>query len=58
MDSGATDREVWEKKLEKKLQDPTAEPMSLPLEFLKVVTCDFSTERELGRGAYGVVYKV
>jgi hypothetical protein len=44
--------------LEKKLQDPTAEPISLPLEFLKVITCDFSTERELGRGAYGVVYKV
>jgi hypothetical protein len=60
MDSGATDREVWEKKLEKKLQDPTVEKAagSLPLEFLKVITCDFSTERELGRGAYGVVYKV
>jgi hypothetical protein len=58
MDSGATDHEVLEKKLEKKLEDPTAEPMSLPLEFLKVITCDFCTERELGRGAYGVVYKV
>ncbi|XP_066396678.1 disease resistance protein RGA2-like isoform X2 [Miscanthus floridulus] len=57
MDSGASDREVWEKKLEKTLQDPTAEPISLPLEFLKVITSDFSTERELGRGAYGVVYK-
>jgi hypothetical protein len=58
MDSGATEREILEKKLEKRLQDPTAEAMSLPLEFLKVITCDFSTERELGRGAYGVVYKV
>jgi hypothetical protein len=54
MDSGATEREI----LEIKPQDPTAEPISLPLEFLKVITCDFSTERELGRGAYGVVYKV
>jgi len=58
MDSGASDHDVWEKKLEKMLQDPTAEPISLPLEFLKVITSDFSTERELGRGAYGVVYKV
>ncbi|XP_051205359.1 uncharacterized protein [Lolium perenne] len=43
--------------LEKKLQDPNATPMSLPLEFLKIITCDFSTESELGRGGYGVVYK-
>jgi hypothetical protein len=44
--------------LEKKLQDPNATPMFLPLEFLKTITCDFSTESELGRGGYGVVYKV
>uniref|UniRef100_M8BTY4 non-specific serine/threonine protein kinase n=1 Tax=Aegilops tauschii TaxID=37682 RepID=M8BTY4_AEGTA len=31
--------------------------MSLPLDFLKAITCDFSTESELGRGGYGVVYK-
>ncbi|KAM0929212.1 hypothetical protein ACQ4PT_001778 [Festuca glaucescens] len=43
--------------LEKKLQDPNATPMFLPLEFLKTITCDFSTESELGRGGYGVVYK-
>jgi hypothetical protein len=44
--------------LEKKLEDSNATPMSLPLQFLKTITCDFSTESELGRGGYGVVYKV
>lgn len=42
---------------EKKLQDPTATPIFLPFEFLKDITCDFSAERELGRGGYGVVYE-
>jgi hypothetical protein len=54
MDSGANERE----KLEKKLQDPTTEPICLPIEFLKSTTCNFSTGHELGRGEYGVVYKV
>lgn len=45
--------DIWEKKL----QDPSAIPMFLPLEFLKAITGDFSTEQELGRGGYGVVYK-
>jgi hypothetical protein len=36
-------------KLEKKPQDPAAEPICLPIEFLKAITCNFSTERELGR---------
>nr|AAT08015.1 putative casein kinase I [Zea mays] len=40
-------------KLEKKLQDPAAEPICLPIEFLKAITCNFSTERELGR-CFGV----
>uniref|UniRef100_A0ACD5TSF7 Uncharacterized protein n=2 Tax=Avena sativa TaxID=4498 RepID=A0ACD5TSF7_AVESA len=43
--------------LEKKLNDTNATPMSLPLEFLKSITCDFSTESVLGEGGYGVVYK-
>ncbi|KAM0929068.1 hypothetical protein ACQ4PT_001887 [Festuca glaucescens] len=49
----ASANDTWEKKL----QDPSATPVPLPLEFLKVITCNFSTERELGRGGYGVVYK-
>lgn len=44
--------------LENNIQDPTATPMYLPMEFLKTITCDFSKEQELGRGGYGVVYKV
>ncbi|XP_045087080.1 uncharacterized protein [Aegilops tauschii subsp. strangulata] len=43
--------------LEKKLQDSNGTPMCLRLEFLKAITCNFSTESELGRGGYGVVYK-
>ncbi|KAF7104995.1 hypothetical protein CFC21_105844 [Triticum aestivum] len=43
--------------LEKKLQDPNAPPMFLPLDFLQDITCDFSTESKLGEGGYGIVYK-
>uniref|UniRef100_A0ACD5UJ66 Uncharacterized protein n=1 Tax=Avena sativa TaxID=4498 RepID=A0ACD5UJ66_AVESA len=43
--------------LEKKLEDSNAKPISLPLEFLKAITSDFSTENVLGEGAFGVVYK-
>lgn len=43
--------------LEKKLQDSNAKPMSLPLEFLKAITSDFSTELLLGDGGFGEVYK-
>jgi coatomer subunit beta' len=42
--------------LEKRLQDSNAMPIFLPLEFLKAITRDFSTDLELGRGGYGVVY--
>ncbi|XP_021317102.1 uncharacterized protein LOC8079731 isoform X2 [Sorghum bicolor] len=43
--------------LEGMLQDPCAAPMCLPMDFLKAITQDFSQEREVGRGGYGVVYK-
>ncbi|CAL4994928.1 unnamed protein product [Urochloa decumbens] len=43
--------------LEKKLEDPCATPMYLPLDFLKSITRNFSKEQELGRGGFGVVYK-
>ncbi|VAI93771.1 unnamed protein product [Triticum turgidum subsp. durum] len=43
--------------LEKKLHDSNTTPMFFPLEFLKAITCDFSTESVLGEGGFGVVYK-
>ncbi|XP_037467490.1 putative receptor-like protein kinase At4g00960 [Triticum dicoccoides] len=43
--------------LEKKLEDSDATPVSFSLEFLKAITCDFSTELVLGEGGFGVVYK-
>uniref|UniRef100_A0ACD5UJ61 Uncharacterized protein n=1 Tax=Avena sativa TaxID=4498 RepID=A0ACD5UJ61_AVESA len=43
--------------LEKKLEDSNAKPIALPLEFLKAITCDFSSELVLGEGGFGVVYK-
>ncbi|KAE8795303.1 U-box domain-containing protein 12 [Hordeum vulgare] len=49
----ANSNDLWERKL----QDPSATPVPLPFEFLKAVTCDISSEQELGRGGHGVVYK-
>ncbi|TVU16867.1 hypothetical protein EJB05_37024, partial [Eragrostis curvula] len=53
MGGTAADRDV----LEEKLQNPSSSPISLPYEFLKDITNNFSTEQELGRGGFGVVYK-
>ena len=43
---------------ENMLQEPSVTPIFLPVEFLKAITDNFSKERELGKGGYGVVYKV
>ncbi|XP_066377026.1 cysteine-rich receptor-like protein kinase 41 isoform X5 [Miscanthus floridulus] len=43
--------------LESILKDPSAQPYDLRLQYLRDITDDFSTERELGRGGFGVVYK-
>ncbi|KAM3405702.1 hypothetical protein ACQJBY_008301 [Aegilops geniculata] len=39
------------------LLDEITRPRKLPFQYLEEITNNFSTERELGRGAYGVVYK-
>lgn len=44
--------------LEIVLNDPSAKPCDLSLDYLRYITNDFSSERELGRGGFGVVYKV
>ncbi|GJN28610.1 hypothetical protein PR202_gb16814 [Eleusine coracana subsp. coracana] len=44
-------------RLEKILQDGYEKPSSLPMDFLKAITHDFSKERELGNGGFGIVYK-
>ncbi|RLN28666.1 extra-large guanine nucleotide-binding protein 1-like [Panicum miliaceum] len=43
--------------LESMLQDMQAKPCNLSLELLSGITDDFSDEREIGRGGFGVVYK-
>ena len=44
--------------LESMLLDQSATPICLPMDFLTAITSDFSKERELGRGGFGIVYKV
>jgi hypothetical protein len=44
--------------LELMLLDETVEPKALPLSLLESITNGFSTDREIGRGGYAVVYKV
>ncbi|XP_062197398.1 probable serine/threonine-protein kinase PBL12 isoform X2 [Phragmites australis] len=43
--------------MEDNSQISSAFPKEPPLEFLKDITKDFSSEREVGHGAFGVVYK-
>jgi hypothetical protein len=40
------------------LLDETSEPKALPLSLLEDITGGFSDDREIGRGAFSVVYKV
>ncbi|CAL5042253.1 unnamed protein product [Urochloa decumbens] len=43
--------------LEKVLKDQNEKPCNLPLQYLQEITNNFSEERELGRGAFGLVYR-
>jgi hypothetical protein len=38
--------------------DESAEPTNLPLALLQHITENFADERQVGRGGFGVVYKV
>jgi hypothetical protein len=40
------------------LKDPRVEAKELPFSLLVDITANFSVQRELGRGGFGVVYKV
>lgn len=40
------------------MKDERENPCNLPLQYLQDITNNFSEERELGRGSFGVVYKV
>jgi len=44
--------------LESMVQDIQAKLCKLSLELLSDITDNFSDEREIGRGGFGVVYKV
>ena len=39
-------------------EDNTGRKLELPLQYLKDITDNFSSDREIGRGGFGVVYKV
>jgi hypothetical protein len=44
--------------LERMLYNDNAEPKALPLSVLAEITNDFSTEHQIGEGAFAVVYEV
>ena len=44
--------------LEKVLLDETADPVNLPFSLLSSITGNFSGAHEIGRGGFGVVYRV
>ena len=44
--------------MESNLQDTSLPPREFPLEFLQLITNNFSEDSIIGEGGFGVVYKV
>nr|XP_034607064.1 uncharacterized protein LOC117866880 isoform X1 [Setaria viridis]XP_034607065.1 uncharacterized protein LOC117866880 isoform X1 [Setaria viridis]XP_034607066.1 uncharacterized protein LOC117866880 isoform X1 [Setaria viridis]TKW00307.1 hypothetical protein SEVIR_8G100500v2 [Setaria viridis]TKW00311.1 hypothetical protein SEVIR_8G100500v2 [Setaria viridis]TKW00314.1 hypothetical protein SEVIR_8G100500v2 [Setaria viridis] len=57
MDSAARIYDMYETMLENILKDPSEPAASLPQDFLKAITDNFSNDRIIGRGGFGEVYK-
>ncbi|TKW20751.1 hypothetical protein SEVIR_4G109300v4 [Setaria viridis] len=57
MYSGASTFDDYRKQLQIVLQDPSEEPVPLSLDYLKAITDGFSSDRLVGRGGFGEVYR-
>ncbi|XP_022681953.1 uncharacterized protein LOC101766914 isoform X2 [Setaria italica] len=57
MHSGASTFDDYRKQLQIVLQDPSEEPVPLSLDYLKAITDGFSSDRLVGRGGFGEVYR-
>ena len=58
MDSRASTFDDYRKQLQMVLEDPSEAPVPVSLDFLKDITDGFSSDRLIGRGGFGEVYRV
>ncbi|KAG2632284.1 hypothetical protein PVAP13_2NG119900 [Panicum virgatum] len=57
MDSRASTFDDYRKQLQMVLEDPSEAPVPVSLDFLKDITDGFSSDRLIGRGGFGEVYR-
>ncbi|KAG2640775.1 hypothetical protein PVAP13_2KG118348 [Panicum virgatum] len=57
MDSRASTFDDYRKQLQMVLEDPSESPVPVSLDFLKDITDGFSSDRLIGRGGFGEVYR-